>query len=256
MSSVNPERGTKNRSRYDGFNSGYLHDKPHSPPLSSGPEDACNSTFDVEDSHHQLLDYVNTLKSDINRSEIQPHMSGGDHQLQRSRSSHSITPRGAISRHSSINTNGSTRNTSSGLPKDHSPPLNSNSPFLNQAVTLRTGRTYQHYMDAQAFSKDLAKSQSPFKNTTSKPVVWTKRVGSRMPPPLIPETASINIKKTTRSNNSHTSRVTGPGSFGSRIDLDRVDRIGNREQILESNYKFGKPNPRWVLPSGIPVRAT
>ncbi|KAL5962414.1 Zinc finger C2HC domain-containing protein 1A [Taenia solium] len=198
LSSANAERGTKNRGRYDDFNSGYLHDKPHSPPLSSDPEDACNSTFDVEDSQHQLLDYVNTLKNDTNRSEIQPHMSGDGNQLQRSQSSHSVTSRGAISRHSSINTNGSTRNISSGIPKDRSPPFNNNSPFLNQAVTLRTGRTYQHYMDAQAFRKDLVKSQSPLKNTASKPIVWPKRAGPRMPPPLIPEIASLNIKKTTR----------------------------------------------------------
>ncbi|VDM17859.1 unnamed protein product [Hydatigera taeniaeformis] len=256
MSSANAEAGIKNRGRYDNFNSGFLHDKPHSPALSSGPEDACNSTFDVEDSQHQLLAYVTALKSDTNRSATQLHISGDGHQSLRSHSSHSVNSRGAISRHSSITTNGSIKNISSGVPKDRSPPLNNNPAFPNQAATLRTGRTYQHYMDAQAFSNDLVKSQSPLTSTANNPVVWPKRVGSRMPPPLIPEIAPMSIKKATRISNSHTSRVTSSDSFGSRIDLDRADRIGNREQILESNHKFGKPNPRWVLPSGIPVRAT
>uniref|UniRef100_A0A5K3FF81 Zinc finger C2HC domain-containing protein 1B n=2 Tax=Mesocestoides corti TaxID=53468 RepID=A0A5K3FF81_MESCO len=58
------EAGLKYCGRYENFNAGCLYDKPHSPSLSPEPEDACNNTFDVDDSQFQVMDYADAPKSD------------------------------------------------------------------------------------------------------------------------------------------------------------------------------------------------
>uniref|UniRef100_A0A5K3FK06 Zinc finger C2HC domain-containing protein 1B n=1 Tax=Mesocestoides corti TaxID=53468 RepID=A0A5K3FK06_MESCO len=52
------------------------------------------------------------------------------------------------------------------------------------------------------------------------------------------------------------SKLVNPIPSESPINRDRIDRIGNREQILESNCKLGGRNHRINAPSGIPVRVT
>ena len=251
------EKCKKTNNRYGDFNAGYLYDKAHSPPLSPGPEDACNSTFDVDDSQHQMLGCINISKDHSNQSELHSCEQECGNHFQRTQTSHSVGSREASSRLSSINTKGNTGNLLPGVPTNHPLILNNNSAFLNQPTTeLRTGRGYKHYLDAHAFSKCLMKSQTSNKNTVGEDFIWPRRVESLGPAQLKPEKTLVNSQMNIGSNNIHSNKLPETSQFKDQIDLERVDRIGNREKILESNNKFGKPQRRWALPSGIPVRAT
>ncbi len=253
------------RRRYDNYNAGYLVDKPRSPPEIYVNEDACNNTFDMEDERcandgygsdfPSQQDYMRSMTVEKGRG--QPLRSLSSHRLDRRPVCRSPSVRSAASRsgdsvHSQRQfTRGATRNVSPEraivTPPREMTPVTPQSPTSTQGLALRTGRTYQDYVDAQAFAKDLTESRGP---QVKRPMGWPKRAdGGRPPAPLRPKTAS-------RGDANDNALLPTPMPVPQMSNnLEHVNRIGNRDQILASNMKIGGAAKRVPGQSGIPVRA-
>lgn len=194
---------------------------PHSNELSSEREDAFNDTFDLDDS---LYPRMSPSKCNEIRSAVGSRRSSRGNILHPAHSSHLVVSQpSSVQEYSQMN-----------MVRSRVPFLNNDPVCPKRPVMLRTGRSRQHYMEAQAFSMGLAKTQLSSKITKNAPFLLSK------PAPLMPDMATHNSRISSNSNEN---------------DFDRVNRIGNREQILKSNCKFGKPSRRMASQSGIPVRA-
>lgn len=261
-----------NRGRYDNYDAGYLIDKPRSPvnsDINDDSNEAGNSTFDVDEyqdnNHPGPQDYINSLSND-HGGRIKPLRSLSSLRQERSTRSRplssSMRSLASVSGNESLRSQQRTRtDTRNVSPTEKamnsistSPPLTETPNSPSQFMALRTGRTYQDYVDAQVFARDLARTRL---QTKQRPVALQKKMEARLPAPLRPGTTGRNAGQH-RLLSSPTERPLQHQGQISQDTLEHIQRIGNRQEILASNVKMSGTRLRGVGPSasGIPVRAT